>query len=73
LDRATGSVEKEKEAQSLFFFSAKKRSSVKDLAEVLQDILVLSRELWRHIAARNFLKEATGVQLNWCAALWVCS
>ena len=54
-------MEKEKEAQGLFsFLEVLSRTSL----EVLQDILVLTRGMWNL---------ATGVQLNGCAALWVCS
>jgi hypothetical protein len=56
LDRARGSVEKEKEDLGLFSFLP---SSVKSYVELA--------------CVQEISKEATGVQLNGCPALWVCS
>jgi hypothetical protein len=64
LDRGRGSVEKEQQAQGLFSFLPKIEVLSRTSLEVLQDILVLTRGMWNL---------ATGVQLNGCAALWVCS
>ena len=57
-------MEKEKEAQGLFSFLPKIEVLSRTSLEVLQDILVLTIGMWNL---------ATGVQLNGCAALWVCS
>ena len=56
--------EKEKEAQGLFSFLPKIEVLSRTSLEVLQDILVLTIGMWNL---------ATGVQLNGCADLWVCS
>ena len=57
-------MQKEKEAQGLFSFLPKIEVLSRTSLEVLQDILVLTIGMWNL---------ATGVQLNGCAALWVCS
>ena len=57
-------MEKEKEAQGLFSFLPKIEVLSRTSLEVLQDILVLTIGMWNL---------ATGVQLNGCAVLWVCS
>ena len=57
-------MEKEKEDQGLVSFLPKIEVLSRTSLEVLQDILVLTRGMWNL---------ATGVQLNGCAALWVCS
>jgi len=57
-------MEKEKEAQGLFSFLPKIEVLSRTSLEVLQDILVLTRGMWNL---------ATGVQLNGCVDLWVCS
>ncbi len=57
MDRAKGSVEKEKEAHGLFSFLPKIEVLSRTLLEVLQDILVLSRRaMWDLSACKNFLK-----------------
>jgi ectoine hydroxylase-related dioxygenase (phytanoyl-CoA dioxygenase family) len=72
LDRARGSVEKEKEAQHAQAFS-EDRELLKVFFLFCQKYKFCRRSMENFPACKNFLKEATGVQLNGCAALWVCS
>jgi len=55
---------KKKRLKVFFSFLPKIEVLSRTSLEVLQDILVLTRGMWNL---------ATGVQLNGCAALWVCS
>ena len=66
-----GEVEKGKEAQGLYSFLPN-RSSVKDLAWGSSVYSSSVKSYVELACVQELSKEATGVTLNGCAALWVC-